>query len=129
MQVRLSDTHRRTNVTVAYTNQVIPGNGIYLTSRNNAGSGSFSYTGVRHWNFGFNGTYGRMTTLEQTIGAYTAYGGGVGITRDLGKGLYAVLRLDTRHYDISSGALFANTERRASFGLNFSPGDLPLSLW
>ena len=129
MQVRLTDTYRRSSFTLAYTNQVIPGNGIYLTSRNNSGSGSYSYTGVRHWNFGVNGTYGRMTTLEQAIGAYTAYGGGVGITRDLGKGVYAVLRLDTRHYDIASGTLFANTERRASFGFNFSPGDLPLALW
>jgi hypothetical protein len=129
MQVRLADTFRRSQFTLAYTNQVIPGNGIYLTSRSNNGSGSYSYTGVRHWNFGLNGTYGRMTTLAQTIGAYTAYGGGAGITRDLGKGLHAVLRLDVRHYDIASGALFTNTERRASLGLTFSPGDLPLSLW
>jgi len=108
---------------------VIPGNGIYLTSRNNTGSGSYSYTGIRHWNFGVNGTYGKMTTLVQDIGAYTAYGGGGGVTRDLGRGLHAVLRLDVRHYDIASGALFTNTERRVSLGINFSPGDLPLVLW
>jgi len=129
IQARLSDTLRRSTFSVAYYNQVIPGNGIYLTSRNNAGSASYSYTGVRHWNFGVDGTYGRMTTLVQTIGAYTAYGGGVGITRDLGKGLHTVLRLDTRHYDIASGALFTHTEFRVSLGVNFSPGDLPLVLW
>ena len=129
VQIRLADTFRRSQLTLAYTNQVIPGNGIYLTSRDNSYSGSYSYTGVRHWNFGMNGTYGRMTTLVQDIGAYTAYGGGVGITRDLGKGLHAVARLDVRHYEIASGALFTNTERRASLGITFSPGDLPLVLW
>ncbi len=129
VQVRLTDTFRRSQFSAVYANQVIPGNGIYLTSRNNSGSGSYSYTGVRHWNFGVNGTYGRMTTLVQTIGAYTAYGAGVGITRDLGKGLHAVVRLDARHYDIASGTLLANTEYRTSVGLNFSPGDLPLALW
>ena len=129
MQVRLMDTFRRSQFTLAYLNQVIPGNGIYLTSRNNSVNASYSYSGVRHWNFGANATYGRMTALVQTIGAYTAYGAGIGITRDLGRGLHTVLRLDSRHYDIASGAMFTQTEYRMSLGLNFSPGDLPLVLW
>lgn len=129
MQVRLTDTLRRSQFTVAYSNEVIPGNGVYLTSRNNSGSAYYSYTGVRHWNFGVNGTYGRMTALVQTIGAYTAYGAGSGITRDLGRGLHAVLRLDARHYDVASALPFNHTEYRASLGVAFSPGDLPLALW
>jgi hypothetical protein len=128
-QVRLTDTFRRSQLSLAYLNEVTPGNGVYLTSRNNTGNGSYSYTGVRHWNFGVNGSYGRMTTLVQTIGAYTAYGGGVGATRDLGKGLHAVFRLDARHYDVASTAGFLHNEYRASVGFNFSPGDLPLVLW
>ena len=63
-----------------------------------------------------NASYGRMTTLVQTIGAYTAYGGGVGVTRELGKGLHTVLRLDALHNDIASAALFRHTEYRASLG-------------
>ena len=129
MQVRLMDTFRRSQFTLEYLNQVVPGNGVYLTSRNNSGSASYSYSGVRHWNFSVGGSYGRMSTLVQTIGGYTAYGAGVGITRDLGKGLHTVLRLDTRHYDIASTAAFTHTDYRASVGLNFSPGDVPLVLW
>jgi hypothetical protein len=129
MQVRLLDTFRRSNFTLAYLNQVVPGNGVYLTSRNNSADASYSYTGVRHWNFGVNGSYGRMSALVQTIGAYTAYGGGVGVTRDLGKGLHTVVRLDERHYDVASSSAFKHNEFRASVGLNFSPGDVPLVLW
>jgi hypothetical protein len=129
VQVRLTDTFRRSQFTLAYSDQVVPGNGVYLTSRNNSGSASYSYSGVRHWNFGVDGSYGRMTALVQTVGAYAAYGGGAGITRDLGKGLHAVLRLDTRHYDVASAASFAHIEYRASLGLSFSPGDVPLVLW
>jgi hypothetical protein len=129
MEVRLTDTFRRSLFMLAYINQVIPGNGIYLTSRNNSGIASYSYTGVRHWNFAVDGSYGRMSTLVQTLGAYTAYGAGAGITRDLGKGLHAVLRLDTRHYDVASTAAFKHTEYRASLGVTFSPGDVPLVLW
>lgn len=129
MQVRLLDTFRRSQLTLAYVNQVVPGNGVYLTSRNNSGNGTYSYSGVRHWNFGLNGTYGRMTALVQTLGAYTTYGAGVGITRDLGRGLHAVTRLDARHYDIPSTAAFTHNEIRISVGVDFSPGDLPLVLW
>ena len=129
VQVRLADTFRRSQFMLEYLDQVVPGNGVYLTSRNNSGNASYSYTGVRHWNFAVHGTYGRMSALVQTVGAYTAYGGGVGITRDLGRGLHSVLRLDTEHYDIASSAAFAHTEYRASLGLSFSPGDLPLVLW
>jgi hypothetical protein len=129
IEARLTDTFRRSQFTLAYLNQVVPGNGVYLTSRNTSGNASYSYSGVRHWNFGANGTYGRMSALVQTVGAYTAYGGGVGITRDLGKGLHTVLRLDAHHYDIASSAGFLHNEYRASLGVNFSPGDLPLVLW
>ena len=129
MQARLTDTFRRSQFTLAYLNQVVPGNGVYLTSRNNSGNACYSYSGVRHWNFGANATYGRMSALVQTVGAYTAYGAGVGITRELGKGLHTVLRLDSQHYDIASSEAFTHTEYRASLGLNFSPGDLPLVLW
>jgi hypothetical protein len=129
LQVRLTDSFRRSQFTLAYLDQVVPGNGIYLTSRNNTGNASYSYSGVRHWNFGLNGTYGRMSTLVQTLGAYTSYGGGAGVTRDLGKGLHTVLRLDARHYEVASTAAFVHTDYRFSLGLNFSPGDLPLVLW
>jgi|HubBroStandDraft_1064217.scaffolds.fasta_scaffold04224_4 hypothetical protein len=129
VEVRLTDTFRRSQFSLAYLDQVVPGNGVYLTSRNNSGNASYSYSGVRHWNFGVNASYGRMTALVQTVGAYTAYGAGVGITRDLGRGLHTVLRLDARHYDVASSLGFTHTEYRASLGLTFSPGDLPLVLW
>jgi len=129
MQVRLAYAVRRSQFTLAYLNQVVPGNGVYLTSRNSSGNASYSYTGLRHWNFGANGTYGRMTTLVQTLGAYTAYGAGVGITRDLGRGLHTVLRIDERHNDLATSVAFKHNEFRASLGLTFSPGDVPLVLW
>jgi hypothetical protein len=129
MQVRLSDTFRHSQFTLEYLNEVTPGNGVYLTSKNNSGNASYSYSGVRHWNFGVNGSYGRMSALVQTVGAYTAYGAGVGATRDLGRGLHTVLRMDARHYEIATSTMFTHTEYRASLGLNFSPGDVPLVLW
>ena len=72
---------------------------------------SYSYTGVRHWNFGVNGTYGRMTALVQTIGAYTTYGGGIGVTRDLGRGLACRDCAWTRATTISPGTTTVHAYR------------------
>ena len=129
MQVRLNDNYRRSQFTLEYLNEVVPGNGVYLTSRTNSGSAGYSYSGVRHWNFAVNGNYGRMSGLVQTYGAYAAYGAGVGATRDLGRGLHTVLRVDARHYDVASSMAYTHTEYRFSLGLSYSPGDLPLVLW
>lgn len=129
MQARLTETLHHSQLSFAYADQVVPGNGVYLTSRSNTGSFNYSYTGIRHWNFGLNAMYGRMDALVQTIGAYSAYGGGFGVTRELGKGLHAVMRLDARHYDVAGGGLPTTTEYRTSVGLTYSPSDLPLVLW
>jgi hypothetical protein len=128
IMARLTDTFRRSTLGVSYINGVSPGNGVYLSSRSQSETVSYSYTGVRHWNFGASAAYSRMDALVQTLGAYTSYGGGIGVTRDLGKGLHTVLRLDTRHYDIPNNQ-FLHTEYRATLGLTFSPGDVPLVLW
>jgi hypothetical protein len=107
---------------------VIPGNGVYLTSTQDSASIAYSYTGLRHWNFGVNGGYNRMNALIQSLRPYKGFGAGIGVTRDLGKGLQFVLRLDERHYDNGS-VLLRRDSYRASVGFAWSPGDVPLSLW
>jgi hypothetical protein len=88
----------------------------------------YSYTGVRHWNFGADGGYTRLSALTQTLGAYSSYGVGGGVTRDLKKGMHAVLRLDERRY-IVGGNGFNRSDLRVMLGFTFSPGDVPLALW
>ena len=128
MNVRLTDNFKRSALSLTYTNSVNPGNGVYLTSRGQSGSISYSYTGVRYWNFGGDVSYGRLSALVQTLGTYNNYGAGVGITRQLGKGFHSVLRLDAHRYDIAANQ-FRHNNFRAMLGITFSPGDLPLALW
>jgi hypothetical protein len=125
---RLSETLRRSQFGLTFTDSVNPGNGVYLTSKMESALASYRYTGVRHWNFGADGGYNKLTALAQTLGAYGSYGAGGGFTRDLKKGFHAVLRLDARRYDIGGDA-FRRTNFRAMVGLTFSPGDVPLALW
>ena len=129
VQARLTDSFRRSQFSLIYSDAVSPGNGVYLTSRNNTGTASYSYSGLHYWNFGVDTTYGRLSAILQTIGAYTTYGAGAGATRELGKGLHAVLRIDARHYNVNSEAAFKHTEYRATLGFDYSPGEVPLRLW
>jgi len=69
-----------------------------------------------------------LNSIVQTLGAYSSYSAGAGVTRELGKGLHAVLHLDASHFEVA-GHAFLHTEYRASVGLSFSPGDVPLALW
>jgi hypothetical protein len=128
ISARLTDSFRRSQLYLSYSNGITPGNGVYLTSRMQTGGAGYHYTGIRHWNFGVDGTYSHMSTLMQTLGAFTSYGGGVGVTRDLGKGLHAVLRVNALHYAVAAN-YFLHNEFRTSLGLTFSPGDVPLALW
>lgn len=119
---------RRGSLNFGVARTVIPGDGVYLTSSQDAATVSYSYTGVRHWNFGASGGYNRMKALIQDLRPYTGFGAGIGVTRDLGKGLQFVLRLDERHYNNGTSYLRRDSYR-ASLGFAWSPGDVPLSLW
>jgi hypothetical protein len=127
VSARLMDTFSRSRLTVGYSDGVSAGNGVYLTSRMESAGASYNYTGIHHWDLGISGSYNKLSTIVQTLGTYSTYGGGLGITRDLGKGLHAVLRGDEVHYDI--GGAFQRFSSRVMLGLNYSPGDVPLALW
>jgi hypothetical protein len=128
LTVRLTESLRRSQFTLTFSDGVNPGNGVYLTSKMESAMASYTYTGVRHWNFGADASYTKLSALIQTLGAYSSYGAGAGVTRDLKKGLHAVVRLDARRYDVS-GNEFRRTDYRAMLGVSFSPGDVPLALW
>ena len=125
---RITATLRHSQLNFIFNDNVNPGNGVYLTSRMESAVATYSYTGVRHWNFGFDASYTRLSALTQTIGNYGSYGVGTGVTRDLSKGLHGVFRIDERRYDVAANNFHRN-DFRIMVGLNFSPGDVPLALW
>jgi hypothetical protein len=128
--IRLAKTFRSANLQLAYDRTVSPGNGVLLTSRAEQARVSYSFTGLRYWNFGLNAGYSAMHSVTHLVGSYEGYHGGWGATRRLGKNFHAVARFDARRYDM--GGLRQQFDRvmyRATLGIAFSPGDMPLSLW
>lgn len=128
VSARLTNTHRHSQFSLSFSDGVNPGNGVYLTSKMESALAGYSYTGIRHWNFGADAGYTRLSALTQTLGAYSSYGIGGGVTRDLKKGFHTVLRLDGRRYDVAGNG-FQRNDFRAMLGFAFSPGDVPLALW
>ena len=114
---------------ISFDRGVTPGNGVYLTSAQEGGAVSYNYTGVRRWNVSASAGYSRMIALIQTLPDYRSYAAGLGVVRDLGKGLGVVWRVDGRRYEVGSASILQRGAYRVTLGLSWSPGDVPLMLW
>ena len=115
-------------LTFNYDRGVVPGNGLYLTSRQESAMGNFSYSGLRRVNIGISGGHLSYGSLTQTVGTFSSYTGGAGFTYKLTGALHFITRVDYRRYDIAE-SVFRRNSYRATMGFGFSPKDVPLSLW
>jgi len=126
--VALKRQFRRASLGFNYYRGVNSGNGAYTTGRLDNAYASISYTGVRKVNFGADGGYYHLKSVGQNLGEYSQYSAGGGITYTLGHAIHLTLRYDFRDQQIDL-TNYRHSGSRATIGLNFSPGSLPLSLW
>jgi hypothetical protein len=126
--IALKRQFRRAALGLNYYRGVNSGNGAYTTGRLDNVYASISYTGLRKVNLGADGGYYVLKAIGQNIGSFSQYSAGAGVTYALGRDMHLSLRYDYRdqQVDISN---YKRNGSRASIGLNFSPGSLPLSLW
>jgi hypothetical protein len=128
IEVRLIRRYDRSALTVGYAMGVTPGNGVYLTSRQNVGSGSYSYTGYRRLTAGLNASYGTMSAVGQTLGQLTNFQAGLATTYKLGRATHIEMRYDYRHYT-TQNSFYLKDSNRVMIGLAFSPGETPLAIF
>lgn len=126
-RVALNRQFRRASFGLHYYRGVNSGNGTYNTGILDNATASVSYTG-RKVNLGADGGYYKLKSLGQQIGRFTVYSAGAGITYALGRDIHLSLRYDYRDQLIDLSTYKQNGSR-ATLGLNFSPGNVPLSLW
>jgi hypothetical protein len=115
-------------LTLSYDRGVSAGNGLYLTTRQESEGGSFSYTGIRKLNVGLSAAHVGYGSITQTLGNFSSYTAGAGLTYKITGSLHFVTHYDFRRYDIAQ-SVFRRDSYRASVGFGFSPKDVPLSLW
>jgi hypothetical protein len=127
-QINLTARLRTSSLAFSAAQQTVPGNGVYLTSEQQSGALTYSYTGVRKLNAGINLGYSRLSSIGQGIRPYSGFNGGVGFTYNLTHALHFIARADSRYQQINVIG-YNRTGYRASVGLGFSPGNVPLSLW
>jgi hypothetical protein len=127
-KLSLNGRFKTYSVGITAAQSIAPGNGVYLTSNQQTASANYSYTGIRKWNFGLNAGYSKLAGIGQGIQNYAGFTGGVGITYSLTRALHITARADSRYQQIDVVG-YNRTGYRASIGLAFSPGNVPLSLW
>jgi hypothetical protein len=125
--VSLNRQFRRASLGLHYYRGVNSGNGTYNTGILDNATATVSYTG-RKVNLGADGGYYKLKSLGQQIGRFTVYSAGAGLTYALGRDLHLSLRYDYRDQLIDLST-YRQKGSRATLGLNFSPGGVPLSLW
>lgn len=119
---------KSSSVRFSYLRTVSPGNGVYLTSRAQSANGNYSYTGIHKWNLGVSAGYSTLSGIGQEIRPYSQFSGGAGFTYELTRAFHIIGRYDARHQEIDLAG-YRRTSYRATIGLGFSPGSVPLSLW
>ena len=127
-EISLNRKMKNASLGFSYARSVSPGNGVYLTSRSESGLGTYSYMGIRKLSFSISGGYWSIDSLGQGIPPYRSFIGGTGFTYTLFRDLHATGRYDLRQQQIYIAG-YRDTSYRVTFGLTYSPGTLPLSLW
>jgi hypothetical protein len=128
IDARLIRRFDRSSLTLGYSIGATPGNGVYLTSRQNAGTLGYSYTGFRRFTAGANAMYNELSSIGQGLGKYTNTQGGAALTYKLSHGAHVQFRYDYRHYT-TQNTLYQKDSQRVVVGLAFSPGETPLAIW
>ena len=120
--------HRSRSVSVTFNRGLVPGNGLYLTSRQEDIGASGSMILFRHYYFSAGGGYDSLSAATQTLGEYRSMYAFFGASRALRHGIQANMRFDYRHYDVGNTPLLSNTFR-ITLGFTWSPVEGLHRLW
>jgi hypothetical protein len=126
--IRLIRRFDRSSLSIAGSIGATPGNGVYLTSKQETLSTNYSYSGYRRLTVGFTFAYSKLSAVGQTLGTYDNYTGGFGSTFKLSHDTHLQFRYDYRRYT-TQNAIFQKDSQRLSLGFAFSPGEKPLAIW
>ncbi len=129
-QGSLTGTFKRSRVEAHYTQMPSAGNGVYLTSKQSTGGATYSYTGIRKASLSIGGNYMRLSSLGQSqLGQYSYATGTVSGSYKLLPALEANAMFDARNVQFDQLSGLSRLSYRVSIGLNWHPGEIPISFW
>lgn len=119
---------RHSSVSFSGGQGVVPGNGTFLTSRDQFANGTYSYS-TRHSNISFGGGFFRLESIANNISqSYSSSNLSISYGHTLRRFLAANVRYDYLRY----GGLFSYgglNESRFTFGLSLSSKSVPITLY
>jgi len=104
-----------------------PGNGVYLTSRQDSVSAGYSLSGTRKLSLGLSASYSRLKSVGATIGNLNSSRAGGGINYAITRLVNFSSQIDWRTYN--SPGLRGREGFMLAIGLTVSPARVPLSIW
>lgn len=120
---------RRAGLSFRYDRGLMPGNGIFLTSRQDSAGGGYSYQGWRRLGLSIDAGWARYSTTFQDYGTYKSYTAGASASYRVARYVHVVAHASWRRYNLQ-GATTSLSNRdsyMASIGLGFTPREMPLS--
>lgn len=128
-QIDLTTTYtlQRSSLRMQYRTGIGPGNGIYVTSRQEGVDAGYSYTGIRRLSLGLSAGYTRFHSLALRLGDFKTIQGGGGINYKIADYWNLSAQFDRRKFD--SPTIKGRSGYTLAIGLSFSPARIPLSIW
>ncbi len=126
--VRLAHYFRRSSFSAGYDRTVTPGNGVYLTSTTDVLNAGYTNTLSSRVSFSFGATASRLKALSQELRNYSSYGVSAGVSYRLASSMSVLARITGGMQSIGSSQIDRNSYRVA-FGVGWTPGDYPVSVW
>jgi hypothetical protein len=123
---RYSRSFRRGVAFVSVGESIIPGNGLFLTSRQAIASAGYGYSGLRKWNLNIGVRYATALSLGNVQGGYGQVAGLYGLSRQIVKSLNFVSSFAATQYQSGSFGAYNRLIYSASIGLGFSSNNVPL---
>lgn len=125
-QASVSKQFRRSVVSAYASRTISPGNGLYLSSRQDTVGGGYSYTGFRYIGLSAAVNWSKMGALMQQLAPFKQFNTTANITYNLGRGLNLTGTYNFRHQDGNLGPYLTNSSR-LSVGIMYSPSNIPIS--
>jgi hypothetical protein len=120
-------TLERSRMSVGVQSGITPGNGVYITSRQDGVRFGYSYSGIRRISLGASAGYTRFSSLGLELGAYSTLQGGGGMNYELMEHLNLSAQIDRRKFN--SPAIVGRSGTSMILGLSYSPARFPLAIW
>lgn len=123
----LSYLQERGRYYVTFSNGVLPGNGIYLTSHRTTFNGGYSYAGFRRLSLGVSGGWTRNGSVILDLQPFQAWQAGGGFSYRMYRSINLMGSVDRRYF--YGGTIQGRSGTSISIGLAYSPSRFPISIW